>query len=496
MAAYYAGDGVPFATFHQSPPFFSAWRAMVRDYAARQGSGAVPCDRSGFRVARACMSPPVLPVSSAEALPAQVDVAIVGGGIIGITAALELAQRGQSVAVLEKGVVAGEQSSRNWGWCRQQNRDHRELPLAQLALRRWSEFAAELGEDTGFRRTGLVYASNDLADIARWESWAAKARLLGMETRLLSGAEVAAMLPGNSRAWRGGVYSPTDGRAEPALAAPVLARAAQRLGVAILQNCAVRALDIEGGRVRGVITERGRVRAEAVLLAGGAWSGLLLRHHGLRFLQASVKSTSFFTEAAPAVTEGGIAMQDITFRRRMDGGYTVGLSGRGQLQITPFGLAQAAAFWPTFKARRKGLTFALTRSFLEGPEAILRWQPDQVSPFERMRVLDPAPDPHLVAMGLQRLAEAYPALAGIRAATAWGGMVDSTPDAIPVISGVAVMPGLTIASGFSGHGFGIAPGAGRLAAELIRGDSPSVDPAPYRYERMIDGTRLSAPGMM
>jgi glycine/D-amino acid oxidase-like deaminating enzyme len=442
------------------------------------------------------MSPPVSPVPTGQTLPASTEVVIIGGGIAGIAAAHELAGRGTAVLLLEKGVIAGEQSSRNWGWCRQQNRDLRELPLAQLALRIWGGLDAEIGEETGFRRAGLVYGATEPRDLAQWEAWGEAARGLGMVTRMLSGAETAAMLPGNARSWLGGLHSPTDGRAEPALATPALARAAQRRGAVLVQGCAVRALETQAGRISGVITESGSVRCQAVLVAGGAWTGAFLRHHGLRFLQASVKSTSFCTVAAPSVTEGGVAMGDITFRRRLDGGYTVGLSGRGQLQITPRGLMQARAFWPTFLIRRRGLTFSLGRSFLEGPEALRRWRADGISPFELCRRLDPAPDAHLVAFGLARLAAAYPALRGIRAAEAWGGIVDSTPDAIPVISDVAALPGLFISAGFSGHGFGVGPAAGRLAADLIRNDTPCVDPAPFRYERMIDGTRLSAPGML
>jgi glycine/D-amino acid oxidase-like deaminating enzyme len=414
----------------------------------------------------------------------------------GIAAAYELARRGTSVAVIEKGVVSGEQSSRNWGWCRQQNRDPRELPLAQLAMRIWASLNLETGEETGFRRSGLVYASNKPADIATWEKWGSIARTFGVDTRMLTGAEAAALLPGNSREWAGGVHSPTDGRAEPELAVPAIARAAQRAGAVIVQNCAVRSLETEAGRISGVVTEHGPIRCSAVLVAGGAWSGLLLRHHGFRFLQASVKSTCFYSQPAAAVTEGGLSMQNVALRRRLDGGYTVGLSGQGQLQITPWGLLQAKAFWPTFQERRKGLTFAMGRQFFEGPEALSRWKADSVSPFERVRVLDPAPDRRLIDKGLERLGQIYPQLAGLKVAQAWGGMVDSTPDAIPVIAPVKAQPGLFIASGFSGHGFGIGPAAGRLAADLIRGDAPCVDPVPYRYERMIDGTRLGKPGML
>jgi glycine/D-amino acid oxidase-like deaminating enzyme len=255
-------------------------------------------------------------------------------------------------------------------------------------------------------------------------------------------------------------------------------------------------LDIEAGRISGVVTEQGLIRCTAVLLAGGAWSGMLLRHHNIRFLQASVKSTSFYTEPAPSVTEGGLSLQNVTMRRRLDGGYSVGVSMHGQLQITPWGLLQSRAFWSTFLERRKGLTFAIGRQFFEGPEALARWTADTVSPFERIRVLDPAPDQHLIDKGLQRMTENYPQLAGVKIAQAWGGMIDTTPDSIPVIAPVKAQPGLFISAGFSGHGFGVGPAAGRLAADLIRGDDPCVDPAPYRYERMIDGTDLGKPGMM
>jgi glycine/D-amino acid oxidase-like deaminating enzyme len=139
---------------------------------------------------------------------------------------------------------------------------------------------------------------------------------------------------------------------------------------------------------------------------------------------------------------------------------------------------------------------AIGRSFFEGPEAFSRWSLADVSPFERKRILDPAPDPALVRLGLTRLAENYPALGGLQVAQAWGGLIDSTPDAIPVISAVDSLPGLYLSTGYSGHGFGIGPAAGRLAADLIAGDPPIVDPHPFRYSRLVDGTNLGGPGMM
>ena len=127
---------------------------------------------------------------------------------------------------------------------------------------------------------------------------------------------------------------------------------------------------------------------------------------------------------------------------------------------------------------------------------VARWSFDKVSPFERQRTLDPGADPKLVNQGLTKLAEHYPALKGLQVARSWGGLIDSTPDGIPVISAVAPMPGLYLSTGYTGHGFGIGPGAGRLAADIVAGDPPIVDPHPFRYSRMIDDTDLGAPGMM
>ena len=442
------------------------------------------------------MSPPVEKIRSDGKLPATADVVVVGGGIIGVSAAYSLAKRGVSVALLEKGNIAGEQSSRNWGWCRQQNRDPREIPLIKHSLEMWGALGNEIGADVGFRRVGLTYVSTKPEDIAAWEKWGEIARGFQVHSRILSAAEAKAMTPGSTVAWLGGVHSPTDGRAEPALAGPAIAEAARRLGATIHQNCAVRGMEITGGRVSAVITEQGVVRTQAVLCAGGAWASMFCRRHGIGFPQAGVRSTSFYTDAAPQVTEGGLSMPDVTIRRRLDGGYSVGLSGRGLLELTPQGLRYARQFWRTFKKRRWGLKISIGRSFLEGPEAMGTWSFDAISPFEKIRTLDPPPDRDLVQMGIRRLAQTYPILSDLKVAQSWGGLVDATPDAIPVISPVDSLPGFYLAAGFSGHGFGIGPAAGRLAADLICRDTPIVDPYPYRHRRLIDGTDLGEPGMI
>ena len=210
------------------------------------------------------MPVPVQPVVSDDTLPASVDVVVIGAGMAGSAASYYLAKKGHSVALLDKGMVGGEQTSRNWGWCRQQHRDLRELPLAMKSLEIWGELNRELDSETGFRRTGLLYVTTRPADFAQWQEWTLAAREYQMHSRILSPAEAKKMTPGSASEWIGGVHSPNDGRAEPALAGPALAEAARAQGATIHQNCAVRGLDIKAGKVAGVLTERGRVRASSV----------------------------------------------------------------------------------------------------------------------------------------------------------------------------------------------------------------------------------------
>ena len=436
------------------------------------------------------MSPPVDKIRSDEKLPAAVDVVVIGGGIIGCSAAYYLAKKGHTVALIEKGHVGGEQSSRNWGWCRQQRRDVREIPLIKESLLLWGGLNEEIGAETGFRRTGLIYVTKDQAEVARWERWLEDARQYQLHTRMLTGAEAQAMMPGCTEKWAAGLYTPSDGRAEPAKAAPAIAEAARKLGVTLHQGCAARGLETEAGRVSAVVTEAGVIRTKAVLCAAGAWSRLFLRRHGVELKQLSVRASVFRTEPAPEVLSNPVSAPGFGMRRRLDGGYTVGYRGAADFELTPDAFRQLRAFWPAYSQGSPGIKVRFGAAFFRGLGERGNWALDRPSPFEAVRVLDPPPNMGVLETAFANLKTAYPALAGVKMAESWAGMIDTTPDAVPVISGVDAMPGLFIATGFSGHGFGIGPAAGRLAADLVAGDPPLVDPAPFRWSRMIDGTRL------
>lgn len=430
----------------------------------------------------------VTPVADDRALPAAADVVVVGGGIVGAATAFFLAERGVRTVLCEKGVIGGEQSGRNWGWCRSMGRDPREIPLMIESLRIWRELNKRTGEETGFRQTGTLYICPDEQAYAKREAWLPYARDHGIDSILLRGRQVDAVLPGAAPAWVGALHTPNDGVAEPSLAAPALARAAQRLGATVLQTCAVRGLDMTAGRVSGVVTERGRIAADRVVLAGGVWSSLFCTSVGIRFPQLKVLASVFRTapvDSGPTTAAWG---PGLSLRKRLDGGYTVA-SGGVIAGIVPDSVRFLFDFGPLLRQEWSGLSLRFGRDFFREWRLTRRWRLDGISPFEKMRILDPEPSENEIQRARINLERAFPVFAGVDIAARWGGMIDATPDLVPVISEIDAVPGLVLSSGYSGHGFGIGPGAGRLTADMAIGATPVVDPAPFRFSRFIDGSR-------
>lgn len=435
------------------------------------------------------MAPRVDPVAADVAVPARADVVIIGGGIVGTCTALHLAEKGVSVVLCEKGHIAGEQSSRNWGWCRKQGRDPREIPLIIEAMRQWPGMNERVGGETGFRQTGILYLGADAADMARYEEWLGHAQPYQIDSRLLSPDEIAGLMPQTSRRWAGGLFTASDGRAEPQKAAPAIAAGARRRGATVLTGCAVRGIETSGGRVSAAITERGPIACGSVVLAGGAWSSLFCRSVGVRLPQLKVLASVQRTVPVEKGPESAAYGPDFALRKRLDGGYTVAPGGTTIVDIVPDSFRFFADFLPVLRLEWRGLRFRVGRRFVEEFRLPQRWALDAPSPFEQVRVLDPEPATGLLDAAMRNLARDFPMFHGVGVAERWAGLIDATPDAVPVISGIDALPGLFVATGFSGHGFGIGPGAGRLMAELVMDGPTVVDPTPFRFSRFIDGSR-------
>ena len=435
------------------------------------------------------MAPRVDPVASDPTLPPKTAVVVIGGGIIGTSTAFFLARKGMPVALCEKGEIAAEQSSRNWGWCRKMGRDPREIPLIIESLRLWPEMNRLTGAETGFRQCGIVYLCKTPAELAKRTAWLEVARPYQIDSRLLSAAELQSVLPNLQGNWAGGLYTPSDGRAEPTKAAPAIAEAARRHGGAVLTRCAVRGIETKGGRISAVVTEKGAIACESAVLAGGAWSRLFLGNLGVRLPQLRVISAVMRTEKLDGGPEVSAAGEGFGFRKRLDGGYTIANWSNNRFDLTPDAFRYFMDFLPALRMQRGAVRVRIGSRFLEEWQTPRRWALDQTSPFERVRTLDPEPDEAILAEAQKNVSAAFPVFRDMRIAERWGGAIDVTPDAVPVISPVETMPGLFIATGFSGHGFGIGPGAGQLMANLVSGESPIVDPAPFRFSRFTDGSR-------
>lgn len=429
------------------------------------------------------MAPAITPVQTGATLPAATTVVIIGGGIVGLTAALALAERNIPVVLLEKGRLAGEQSSRNLGWVRKTSRMAEDIPLALASDRLWAAMPERIGQDVGYRQAGIMFVGRTDAQMAMHEGWLKSVAHLDLDSQLLTAQEIATRVPGGRSNWAGGIYTPSDGRAEPTLASSAIARAAIAKGVTIIENCAVRTLSLAGGNISGVVTEKGEIRCEQVLLAGGLWSRRFLGNLGISLPTLPLICSVLRTMPMEGPTEIAVGAPDFSFRKHHDGGFIITQRGALDASLTLDHLLIGSRYLQQLRAQRSFLRISVGKNFVRDLALPRRWKANRRSPFEQVRTLDPQVNLALNQEAMTNLIAAWPAFEKAVIADAWAGAIDVTPDSNPVIGPVAKIPGLTLATGFSGHGFGTSPAAGQLAADLVSASAPIIDPHPYRFER-------------
>lgn len=424
------------------------------------------------------------PVPDSGEPPANCDVVVLGGGIVGVTTALFLAEGGARVALFEKGVVAGEASGRAVGFVESMLTDPRKQPALSHSLRIWHGLSDRIGEETSFRGGMLmVMGSQAEADMAR--AWRDRPGIAAA-TQVISPNEVRKHLPELSPGLpvSAGVYSSEDGFADPRRATPAIARGAMRKGAMIFQNCAARRVLVSGGTVRGVETERGITRAGHVVLAGGIWNQILAAHLGfdLPQLYGFATATEIRADGLPedlcGVAAGGC------FRPTPWGTHIVGpiLS---LTPMTPLHLRNAWRFRHALRHLGGSIDLALRPDHWRFVARALRWNGHGQSPFESCRILEPEVRPFSEWAALQQVTAPF-SPRSVELVRSWAGALATTPDNMPIAGPVPGIGGLSIGSGMY-YGFSFGPGMADLIASGILGREPPFDPAPYDLNRFAGG---------
>jgi glycine/D-amino acid oxidase-like deaminating enzyme len=417
----------------------------------------------------------------------RADVVIIGGGIVGCATAWYLAKRNVAVALVEKGEIADEQSSRAWGFVRQQGRDPAEMPLMIACNAIWQGLEDELDADIEWVQGGNLALANDEARLSRMRDWLSVARGFGLETRVLSRAEIQMMIPKMTGAYIGGMYTPNDGHAEPRKATVAFAEAARRKGARIFTYRSAEGIERTNGRVSAVLTDRGAIRAPVVVNAAGARAMRIARMVGLPLPQLIVRSTVAETTPLAPVTEAGVWGTGVAFRQKRDGSVYIAGGGQSDYDITLDSLRYARQFMPNYLKNRRLFRLRVGPDLWDDVAALVPGTEAHEHPFASTIGVEPRPNAATARRSLRGLAELVPEARDAHIRRMWAGLIDTTPDAVPVIGETDEVPGFIFATGFSGHGFAMGPIVGRLLAELIVDGKPSLDIRDMEYRRFKEG---------
>lgn len=423
-------------------------------------------------------------VLTSNELPDSVDVAIIGGGIVGIMAAMYLKEKGQNVVVLEKGVVAGEQSSRAFGWISSLGDESRRLGLSAPSGLVWRGVNTKLGIDSTYRQNGLIYECADDDSIDYWEKWAKDyADQGGKEIQILRGTALAERLPGGAAdKWHAAVLQPLDGSVEPPAGLPRITNALIAKGLKVVQNCAVRGIETSAGAVSAVVTEMGTVKCKSVVVAGGAWARLFMQNLGLNMPLLRVYSYMMRLPDFDNSPLGSGWGAGTPWRKEVGGTYSVGLPANVAPMLLD-NLKFATKFYDSLAKNWDRFEMDPTREFYESLFSQTSWKNNEISPFERERILAPDPKHADTRDALKKFFSAFPQ-ENVQPIEQWGGVIDITPDSAPIIEKVEKIPGLIFAAGMSGHGLSMAPAAGELISQLVLNESKFiVDPKNYSSAR-------------
>lgn len=445
--------------------------------------------RSRWRVSSATSR--AAPVPTLAELPAEADVVVIGAGIAGISTALFLNEKGFDTVVLEKGVVAGEQSSRAFGWIYSNGWHLEKLELTNQSKTLWQSFAGRFGEDIGYRQSGNFTLIDSDDEVEMHQEWLKAALEIQpqMDSKVVTGSELDALIPGAGGKFKAALYQGSDGTVEPVYSVSRIAMGAIREGVKIVAPCAARSVERAGGRVAGVYTEKGYIKARYVVIAGGAWSSLFAGNIGVRVPQLTIASSMQRLSRIDGALPGAGYGPDFSWRMQADGETSVGVT-KNAAPITKDSFRFLFDFMPTLKYSTDLIKLRLSRDLFESLRMKSRWDDDEITPFEQVRILAGAVDRRENDTALANLRRAFPQFEKAEVKEEWAGIVDATPDSTQFVTEIPDFPGLFLITGFSGNGLTTAPASGQMIAEMIAGEKTTCDPSIYRFGRLTDGSEF------
>lgn len=413
------------------------------------------------------------------------DVIVVGGGIVGCSAAYYAARSGMRVLLVERDAPGSAQSGRNLGFVRQQSRDFKELPLMIGAMSIWRQIEAELGRRVGWQQGGNLSLAFSEADLVSRRAWQQRAtEEFGLDTRMLSVTETQALVPqlATDCGVVGAMYTPSDGKAEPPRATRAFFDAALEAGAAFAFGEPVTRIEIGAGKVSGVRIGDRLYRAGTVIVAAGAGSAALLRKAGLNLPQEFIRATVARTVAGPgARIPACISGQNIGIRQDVNGAYLTSVAG-GEYDLR----FDSWRHMRWYEATRKSNPGAARIDYLAPIKRLLpRRMPMPLADFPPSRD-NPRPEFFRAEQASREFTRLFPALADLEIETLWAGIIDTMPDVIPVLGSIEGLSGMLVGTGFSGHGFGPGPMAGKVLADLAAGRQSPVDISnlsPMRFEK-------------
>jgi glycine/D-amino acid oxidase-like deaminating enzyme len=411
------------------------------------------------------------------------DVVVIGGGIVGCAIAYHLALRRARVIVIEQAGIAAQQSSRAWGFIRQQGRHSAEMPLAARACEMWVNLEEELDADLEYVRSGILLAAEGPADETRLKAAMEAAHASGIRSDLVDAREISKLLPNAHHDWTLGLFTPGDGHAEPVKACVAFAVAAKRLGVVFKEHTLVRRLQRSASGVVSVVTADGVFQAKEIVVAAGVGSAELMRTVGISIPVQPVRASVAQTNRSNVKLTVPVWSPGVAFRPKRDGSFYVSNGYRGidaEYDIGLHSFKHLGRFIPTFLANRAVMQISL------GRESFHTIRHQLLSGSLSIPNDDPEINQKLVAQNLRAFFRVFPELEGLGAQRTWAGRIDATPDLVPIMSRCGLGNVLLVA-GFNGHGFALAPAVGEIISELVLDGRSSLDINAFRLSRFSEG---------